>query len=1136
MKKVLSIVMVLVMCISLLSVPVQAERISTPWDSILSTLKGEISYTNVDATLRTDDANFVAAREAGLKSIIFKGLDYQGNQTDVFAWYGIPEGASAQNPVPAIVLVHGAASTSYTSWVQHWVDQGFAAIAVDHLGQSGTTGADMSPLSDDGYVSGPSDCGGLKQVLGMGATDTIGETTYEDADMWNYHAVADVIMANSIISNMPEVNSDKVGITGVSWGGYLSLLTSCIDDRFAFNITNYGCAYIDECDYYVTRRFSAMTEAQHADWMSKWDPSNYLSNINAPLMLVNDSVDNFFSLEAHRKTYNAIRDLGKDAYLYIKNNMTHGITAAFSVKEADAFAKNVVETGTPNFNRVGSINFVDEYNSALVMVEKASPKPKTAKVLYTIDFGNWENRTWNVSGAEITEGAEQYITANIPSLATAYYFEIEDVNGNKFTTPYVETSRSMVNLAYSNYFYDNFEMGVNDGLYYTNTNAANAEFEVAEGGACTTAYAMKLTQKDNKGTALWRDFDFENGKTYKISYYIKKSNTTKDVSESTQNNKYVTTIVGSTKYRASTVTISNDWQYVEESFTYGGETGTQIVKLMPIDNGYVSGIGLFADGDTPEFYYDDVCITEVLPETEVSVEEVISDAKYSVSDTFSAGSLSSKWSAKGIASLSVDEMVGPDGNSGVMKCTFSASGGRPNYKIDFEQGKIYQFSVWAKAAATTNIKAVGLNFYFNEKYGSETTAKAANHRTNNQITAEWQQFVYLYKHTDADTQVDFSLYQELSTTGSTTLYFDDFCVREVGVDIEDTFENSMAVWSGSNATTSVSRVKTTSAEGNASLQVNIKKDSHSPVLGNYAFEAGKTYEVSAYVKTDDVCQLDYPAVDIVHYTYDKNNSTKNVSYTETKTNTKIKLKADEKFGANENWQKFTLYYTPTQENLTDAYSYSKLYFIADNVKYPNAAETDFTYYLDNFTVKEVVNTQQAEVAISGNTLTCSTEGLSGLGYHIMQSVDGGVSYASVKSGIAGGTITYEVNPDAKYKVILITTSQSAAVSQREIRAEQVEEKVFNVLTTNITKEQLSAGIPIKVANDTDVTRSFNIFVAAYDNDCETLLSCSMEPMTAPKNGYIVAKTVSYTGDAPVVKVLLLDNNTLEPICDAIIAE
>ena len=66
----------------------------------------------------------------GVKAIFYRGAPWQGKETRVFAWYGAPENASPENPVPAVVLIHGGGGTALADWVRLWNKKGYAAIAM----------------------------------------------------------------------------------------------------------------------------------------------------------------------------------------------------------------------------------------------------------------------------------------------------------------------------------------------------------------------------------------------------------------------------------------------------------------------------------------------------------------------------------------------------------------------------------------------------------------------------------------------------------------------------------------------------------------------------------------------------------------------------------------------------------------------------------------------------------------------------------------------------------------------------------------------------------------------------------------------------------------------------------------------
>src|SRR5262249_45120269 len=139
-------------------------------------------------------------------AIFFDSLPYRGKPTRVFAWYGAPE--KRPGKVPGIVLVHGGGGTAYKEWVQKWNEHGFAAISIAVEGQ--TDEPDPKTRWKRHAWAGPERDG------------IYADTSQPLADQWMYHAVADTVLANSLICSFPEVDPDKVGLMGTSWGGVIT--------------------------------------------------------------------------------------------------------------------------------------------------------------------------------------------------------------------------------------------------------------------------------------------------------------------------------------------------------------------------------------------------------------------------------------------------------------------------------------------------------------------------------------------------------------------------------------------------------------------------------------------------------------------------------------------------------------------------------------------------------------------------------------------------------------------------------------------------------------------------------------------------------------------------------------------------
>ena len=55
--------------------------------------------------------------------------------------------------------------------------------------------------------------------------------------------MADVIRGVSLLASLPDVDSKRLGITGISWGGYLTCIVASLDDRLRVAVPVYGCGF-----------------------------------------------------------------------------------------------------------------------------------------------------------------------------------------------------------------------------------------------------------------------------------------------------------------------------------------------------------------------------------------------------------------------------------------------------------------------------------------------------------------------------------------------------------------------------------------------------------------------------------------------------------------------------------------------------------------------------------------------------------------------------------------------------------------------------------------------------------------------------------------------------------------------------
>jgi len=387
----LCFVLIIVLMTSIESLTCMAAIKTIPWD--INSLSA-VPKTFGDPCRSTGD----------VKAFFYEGLPWKGKPTWVFACYGLPSLESGKK-VPAMVLVHGGGGSAFISWVRLWNSRGYAAIAMDTCGCV-SNGGYTSTIHPRHEYGGPPGWGGFDQI----------EQPIED--QWTYHAVADVILANSLIRSFPEVDQERIGITGISWGGYLTCIVAGVDHRFEFAAPVYGCGFLADNSVWLGE-FQNMGREKAHKWIGLWDPSIYLPYVSMPMLWVDGSNDFAYPMDSLQKSYR----LPKTARtLCIRLRMVHGHGGpGENPEEIEAMAGAIFKIGVPLPKITGSGR---DGAGVFITFESQLPVSK-AELNYTTDTGAWEKRNWQTILAALDVKARN-AHAILPAGTTVYYFNLVD--------------------------------------------------------------------------------------------------------------------------------------------------------------------------------------------------------------------------------------------------------------------------------------------------------------------------------------------------------------------------------------------------------------------------------------------------------------------------------------------------------------------------------------------------------------------------------------------------------------------------------------------------------------------------------------------------------------------------------------
>lgn len=340
----------------------------------------------------------------GLQSLLLQGQTVAGRSTWAYAYYSLPDGVAPVGGWPAVVLFHGGGGTAFAKYVQHWNRWGYAAIAFDHYGklpetdklQAERAALPESWLAAEGLDSLPQD---WQKGWNQQASQEYGK--------WVRHAVALCLKAHSFLRIQTQINPEKIGMIGVSWGGVLGAIAAALDPRLKFAVLNYGCGFND---------LAGPDLGFHKYAREWWEPKHFLPQCQVPLLWINGTNDLSFAPSSWSRSVSAAPSSDAAALVPALEH-SHG---AFAFPWAKRYADSFCSGGTA-VPKLGSSSLNGEVISAPIL--RPGRGILRAELEYTLDSGPTPQRRWQAIPAEFDR---ESVRAVIPSGTVACYLNVYD--------------------------------------------------------------------------------------------------------------------------------------------------------------------------------------------------------------------------------------------------------------------------------------------------------------------------------------------------------------------------------------------------------------------------------------------------------------------------------------------------------------------------------------------------------------------------------------------------------------------------------------------------------------------------------------------------------------------------------------
>ncbi|HEY0640524.1 MAG TPA: S9 family peptidase [Pseudonocardiaceae bacterium] len=211
----------------------------------------------------------------------------------VQSWLVLPEGASAENPAPLVVFIHGGPLASWAGWKWRWNPQLMAArgYAVLLPNPALSTG-----FGQDFIRRGRGDWGGRPYTDIMAATDA---------------AVA-----------RPDIDETRTAAMGGSFGGYMSNWVAGHTDRFRCIVTHASLWALDQ--FHGGTDLGVWWEREFGDVYSpdstryaEHSPNRFVGSITTPMLVIHGELDHRVPIAEALRLWTDLRRHGVESkFLY----------------------------------------------------------------------------------------------------------------------------------------------------------------------------------------------------------------------------------------------------------------------------------------------------------------------------------------------------------------------------------------------------------------------------------------------------------------------------------------------------------------------------------------------------------------------------------------------------------------------------------------------------------------------------------------------------------------------------------------------------------------------------------------------------------------------------------------------------
>ena len=361
------------------------------------------------------------------KRFTFKSKD--GVNT-IYAIMAYPQAAGVY---PGILMYHGGGGTAegLVNNLKTYAALGYVTMALDEPGIASI--ANSSPYSTGPWKSVIPGEGPKLNVVGGVQNSTL------------YDAIIGSIEAFNLLSAQPNVDAQKMAVTGSSWGGYLTTFTAgVLGSRVKAAYSTWGCGFYETGSFW-SELIAQMPSHYKSDWLTYLDAGRRTKDITAPYFIEQATNDTYFWPEAVSATLNAITGTKNHVTMANLNHTTLSSSAAMKQRYMNYYLKGVgspfgtIHITSSDMQLDGSLKININVNLP------AGASLSSVQLYYSVPTLTWQTRNWIELQATLVNGMNYQTTlpASLVNQGVDYYTNMIDTRQVQTSSAMYKTSTSL---------------------------------------------------------------------------------------------------------------------------------------------------------------------------------------------------------------------------------------------------------------------------------------------------------------------------------------------------------------------------------------------------------------------------------------------------------------------------------------------------------------------------------------------------------------------------------------------------------------------------------------------------------------------------------------------------------------------